>query len=151
MASEGGRYVGLVLAPNTDEVLNEMQALDADVKVMHKVLFGVEGGGTEFDKWFSGQWAGFLGKWNRFFENNKGFWSRFISTSGIYNQTQEFRKELIGLRGEAEELGVDFKIPDFSEPKEEVSLTGRIASLAKFVVVSVVIIGGVVIAILLLR
>jgi hypothetical protein len=130
-----GITVGLIIAPNTDEVLNEMNELNADIASTGKQLFDKMEGLNRDDplvKWFvDGPWGNFVVKWKDFYSDNKGFWSRFISTTGIYNSTQDFRKEFLGMRDIAEsKFGMHF-LDNPHDPKDKSDLWGSFEKFMK--------------------
>jgi hypothetical protein len=105
----------LLFAPNTDEVLNEMLSLNSDVKIAEMEIFAALAGKMPGDKlwiWYVSVWKEYKAKWNEFFARNKGFWSRFMSTKGIYNKTRIYRDELIAHRKTVATLGMRFQSPE---------------------------------------
>ncbi len=143
--------VGLILAPNTDEVLEEMLSLDADVKTASREIFAAVGNKGLDDPlanfFVKGAWHDFVAKWDGFFAGNKSFARRFISTSGIYNKTQDFRREFLGLRKNAEGLGVKF----VSSPVEAKESVSELAGLFRGLKLILLIAAGVIVAIILYR
>lgn len=154
-SNAGGAVVGLVFAPNTDEVLNEMNNLDADIKVAHKELFDIEPKTAEQTTFFLGPWLAYLRKWDQFNKRNRGFFARFMSTSGIFNTTLEFRAELLALRAKAKELGFQLQTVEPAKPKESVALidkvTGSLTGAIKVAILAIVAIGAAIIIVMLVK
>lgn len=100
------------------ETRRAMDLLDGEIKATSSEMFlrkvtdpAMREADPDFTAFYLGPWGDFVGRWSTFYDANKGRWPRFVDTNDIYNRTQQFRKEFISFRDQAEALGFEWRSP----------------------------------------
>lgn len=122
-----GIVVGLIPGyASMGETLRVMNLLDGEIKAASSEMFlakvsspSTREADPEFAAFYLGPWSDFVARWSKFREGNSGKWARFVDTNDIYNRTQQFRKEYIGFREKAEEMGYNWQSPEPMAPESE--------------------------------
>lgn len=111
---------------NMSETLRAMKKLRSEIKASDREMLLSSVSSSEqrennpdLARFWLGPWSEFVGRFEKFYSDNSGWWDRFLDPNDIFNQAQKFRQELIDFRSKASDLGFGWSSPDPVGPDQE--------------------------------